>query len=85
MSVHVSFQILVHVIEDKHEFVFGVDDIVEADYVLVLQFLHEGDLADCGGGGAFFGVEVDFLKSNELAGLSISTFEDLGKLADVNR
>ena len=79
LCIHVFLQVLVHVIEDEHEFVFGVDDIVEADNVLVLQFLHKGDLADRGGGCAFFGVEVDFLESYKLAGLTISTFEDLGK------
>jgi hypothetical protein len=56
-----------------------VDDIVEADYVLVLQLFHQRDLADCRGWGALLGIEVDFLESYKLASLSVSTFEDLKK------
>lgn len=46
-GVHVSLQIAIHVLEDEHEFVFGMDDIVEGDDALVFEFLHQGDLADC--------------------------------------
>ena len=79
LSVHVLLQIFVHVVEYQHEFVFGMNDIVKADYVLVLQLFHKRDLADCSRGCAFFGIEVDFLERYKLAGLSISTFEDLEK------
>jgi hypothetical protein len=48
LSVHVLLQILIHVFEDQHELVLSVNDIVEADDVLVLQLLHQRDLADCG-------------------------------------
>ena len=35
-AVHELFEIFVHVFEDEHEFIFGVDDIVEGDDVVVL-------------------------------------------------
>lgn len=75
--VHVFLQIFVHVFKDQHELVFRVDDIVEGDNVFVLQFLHKADFTDRGTRRSFFTVEVDFFKSNEFAGLSIATFEDL--------
>jgi hypothetical protein len=43
----------------------------------MFELLHKRDLADGGRRGAFFGVEVDFFESNELAGLTIAAFEDL--------
>jgi hypothetical protein len=43
----------------------------------MLEFFHQRDLADGGGGSAFFGVEVDFLQGDELAGLAVAAFEDL--------
>ena len=77
-GVHVLFQVFVHVLEDEHEFVLGVDDVVEGNDVFVFEFFHQGDLADGGRGGAFFGVEVDFFEGDELAGLAVAAFEDLG-------
>ena len=47
------------------------------DYIVVLEFFHEGDLADSSGRGAFFGVEVDFFQGDELAGLAVAAFENL--------
>ena len=47
-AVHVFLQVLVHVFEDEHEFVFCVDDIVEGDYVLVFELFHERDFANGG-------------------------------------
>jgi hypothetical protein len=41
---------------------FGVDDIVEADDVVVLEFFHKGYFADGGGWRAFFGIEMDFFE-----------------------
>ena len=41
LCVHVLLEIFVHVVEDEHEFVFGVDDIMEADDILVLQLFHQ--------------------------------------------
>jgi hypothetical protein len=82
LCMHVALEIsLVHVFEDEHEFVLGVDDIVQGDYILVLQLFHQRDFANGGAGGAFFEVEVDLLESNELAGLTVSSFEDLRSLA----
>ena len=76
-AVHVLFEVLVHVFEDEHEFVFGVDDIVQGDDVLVLELFHEGDFADGGARGAFFAVEVDFFERDEFAGLAVTAFEYL--------
>lgn len=52
--VHVFFQVLVHILKDEHEFVFGVNNIVQRDYVLVFEFLHQTDFSNCGGRGALF-------------------------------
>ena len=43
----------------------------------MLEFFHQRDLADGGRGRAFFGVKVDFLQGDELAGLAVAAFEDL--------
>lgn len=64
-------------VEHEHQLVFGVNDVVERNYVLVLELLHERNLADGGTGRALFGVEVDLLQGDELAGLSVSAFEHL--------
>lgn len=74
--VHEFLEIFVHIFEDKHEFVFGMDDVVEGDNVLVLELFHEGDFADGGGGGAFFAVEVDFFEGDEFAGLAVAALEN---------
>lgn len=76
--VHVFLKVLVHVFEDEHEFVFGVDDIVQRDYVFVFELFHEGNFADGSAGGAFFTVEVDFFQGDEFARLPVAAFEDLG-------
>ena len=75
-GIHEFLKVFVHVFEDEHEFVFGVDDVVEGDDVFVLEFFHEGDFADGGGGGAFFAVEVDFFEGDEFTGLAVAAFED---------
>lgn len=43
----------------------------------MLELLHERNLADGGAGRALLRIEMDFLQSNELARLSVATFEDL--------
>lgn len=55
-GIHVFLQIFVHVFEDQHEFVLGVDDIVEGDDVFMLQLFHERDLANSRGWRAFLRV-----------------------------
>jgi hypothetical protein len=54
-----------------------VDDVVEADNVLVLELLHKRDFADRSAGRALFAVEVDFFEGDEVAGLAVAAFEDL--------
>lgn len=77
VGVHISFEVTIHILEDEHQLVLRVDDIMKCNDVLVFELLHKGYLADGGRRRAFFGVEVDFLQSNELAGLAIAAFEDL--------
>ena len=79
LGVHVLLQILIHVFKDQHELVLGMNDIVEADDVLVLQLLHQRDLADCSRGCAFFGIEVDLFQSYQFPSLPVSSFEDLNE------
>jgi hypothetical protein len=76
--VHVLFEVFVHVFKDEHELVFGVDDVLEGDDVVVLEFFHEGDFADRGGGCAFFRVEVDFFEGDGAAARPLFAFEDGG-------
>ena len=76
-GVHVFLEVFVHVFENEHELVLGVDDVVERHNVFMFQFFHEGDLAYGGGRGTFFGVEVDFFEGDEFPGLAIAAFEHL--------
>ena len=55
-GIHVFFEVLVHVLEYKHKLVFCMDHIIERHDVLMLQLLHQGDLADRGGGCSFLTV-----------------------------
>ena len=77
IGVHVLLQVLVHVLEDEHQFVFRVDDIVEGDDALVLQLLHQRDLADGRRRRSLLRVKVDLLQGHHLAGLAIPSLEDL--------
>jgi hypothetical protein len=54
-----------------------MNNIVEADDVLVFQLLHQRDLADRGRGCAFFGIEVDLFQGYQFPSLPVSSFEDL--------
>ena len=76
-GIHVFLQIFVHVFEDQHEFVLGVDDIMEGDNVFVLQLFHERDLADSRRRCAFFRVQMNFLECDKLARLAIAPLENL--------
>ena len=48
--------IAIHVLEHQHKLVLGVDDVVKRHDVLMLEFLHQGDLADRCGRCALFAV-----------------------------
>lgn len=76
-GIHVFLQILIHVFKDQHELVLGVDDIVEGDNVIMLQLLHERDLADGCGWCAFFRVQMNLFECDEFARLAITSFEHL--------
>lgn len=66
MNIHVLLQIPLTVLEDKYQFCFGVDDIVEAHDVDVLELFHERDLTDGGRWGAFLGIEVYLFERHNL-------------------
>jgi hypothetical protein len=44
--VHVLFQILFAILKDKDQFRLGMDNVVEANDVNVLELLHERDLTN---------------------------------------
>ena len=77
VAVHVLLKVFVHVLEDEHEFVLGVDYVVEGNDVFVFELFHEADFADGCAWCAFFAVEVDLFKRYEGAGLAVAAFEDL--------
>ncbi len=79
--IHVFLQVLVHVLEYEHELVFGMDDIVQGDNVLMLELLHQRDLPYGSRWGAFLRVKVDLLQRHKLARLTIPSFENLRHLA----
>jgi hypothetical protein len=66
--VHVFLQVHFAVLKDENELGFGVDDIMQADDVNVLELLHERDFADGGGWSAFLGIEMDFLERHNFVG-----------------
>lgn len=71
--VHVLFQILLAELEDEDQLRLGVDDIVEAHDVDVLELLHERYFADRGRGRPFFCIEVDLFQRDNLIRCSRST------------
>ena len=46
LCVEVLFEVEVKVLEDEGELLLGVDDVVQAHDIRVLQLLEDGDLAD---------------------------------------
>lgn len=66
VDIHVLLEVALAILEDEDEFGFGVDDVVEADDVDMLEFLHEGDLADGSRRRPLFCIEVDLLERNDL-------------------
>ncbi len=78
--VHVFLQVLVHVFEDEHQFVFRVNDIVEGDDVFMLEFFHERDFSDRRRWRALFRVQVDFFECDQVARLTVASFEDLERI-----
>ena len=40
VGIHVLLEISIHVLEDEHELVLGVDDIVQGEDVFVLELFH---------------------------------------------
>jgi len=66
MLIHVLLQILLTVLEYKNQLRFGVNDVVQSDDVNMLQFLHQRDLADCGGWCSFFSIEMNLFQGDNL-------------------
>jgi len=75
--IHILLQVLVHVLEYQHEFVFRVDDVVQGDYVLMPQLFHQGDFSDGCRRCSFLRIEMYFFECHQLAILPVSAFEDL--------
>lgn len=73
MRVHVLFQVLLAKLKDKDKLGFGVDDVVQAHDVYVLELFHERDLANSGRGRSFLCVEVDLFERNDLVGRARAT------------
>ena len=46
VGVHVAFEVLLAEFKNEDEFLLGVDDIVEANDVLVTELFHERYLSD---------------------------------------
>lgn len=44
--VHEFLEVFVHVLKHEHEFVFGMDDVVQGHDIFVLELFHEGNFAD---------------------------------------
>ena len=78
VGIHVLFEIFIHVFENQHQLVLGVDDVVQGQDVFVLELFHERDFADGGARCAFFGIEMDFFEGDKFAGLAVAAFENLG-------
>ena len=66
VRVHVLLEISFTVLEDEDQLGFCVDDIVEADDVDVLELFHERDLADGSRWCTLFGIQMNFLESDDL-------------------
>lgn len=75
--VHVFLQIFIHILEHEHEFVLGVDDVMEGDDVLVLELFHQRNLTDGGRRRALLGIQMDLLEGHQLTRLTISPFKNL--------
>lgn len=39
-GIHVFLQVFIHIFKYQHEFVFGVDDIIEGDNIFMFEFFH---------------------------------------------
>ena len=64
--------------KDEGEGMFGVDDVVEADDVVVLEFLHQGYFPDCRRRSALLGFQVDFFERDNVAGYAVLALEHGG-------
>ena len=73
MRIHVLFEVPFTVLEDKDEFRFCVDDIVEAYDVDVFELLHEGDLANRSRWRPFFSIKVDLFERDDFICCSRTT------------
>lgn len=56
MGIHILLQIAITELEDEDKLGLGVNNVVQADDVDVLELLHEGNLADGGGWCTFFSI-----------------------------
>ena len=66
MGVHIFLQVPVAEFEDKNEFCLGVNNVVKANDIDMLELLHKGDFADRSRRSAFLSIEVDLFQSYNL-------------------
>lgn len=72
-GVHVLLEVLVKELEDQVQLLLGVENILKADDVRVLQLAEEGDLANGSAGNTFIlGVQAGLLESHKLLSHLIS-------------
>lgn len=64
--VHVLLEILVTVLEHEHQLRLGVDHVVESQDIDVLEFLEQGNFADCGARRSLLRVKVNLLERHNL-------------------
>ena len=65
VDIHVFLEVAFTVLKYEDELCLGVDDVVEADDIDMLELFHEGDLTDGGRWGAFFCIEMNLLEGDD--------------------
>lgn len=61
VGVHIALKILFAKLENQDQFLFSVNNVVQADNVGVAKFFHERDLANRSRRRSLLGIEMDLL------------------------
>lgn len=70
--IHILFQVALAIFENEDELCLGVDDIVEAKDVDMLELLHERDLTDSSGRGSLFSIKMYLFEGDDFVGCARS-------------
>lgn len=71
-GIDVFFEILIEVLKDEGELLFGVYDVVEPDNIWVLELFEQGDFADGRAWHSFvLTLQTDALQRDDLIGLTV--------------